>query len=280
MIRFNQIGSGPGQARWNPPPSITIAGIRICAMRPFAPLPQREVPQSVAFVLSLVAGCVDAFTFLGLFGFFIAQVTGSFVFVGSSLVTGTALGAAQLMAGPIFFAAGVAATLTAALAGRLNRSPLVWTLALESLLLAGMTVAAAFGAPFDSPDQSLGLAVAVLGLATMGVQSALVRLLIRGAPSTNVMTMNTTQIAVDVTQVMLASWPWRRRADNDNEAAGIAPIRRRLAITVLLMLGFSVGTIAGALIYQTSGFDGLLLPLVALFGLWGWAVAAEPRKAR
>lgn len=244
-------------------------------MSPFVPIPPRELPRPVAVVLSLVAGCVDAFTFLGLFGFFIAQVTGSFVFVGTSLVSGAALSLAQLAAVPIFFAGGVAAVLAASLAARLRRSPLACTLGLEVLLLLAMTVAAGIGAPFDSADQSLGLAVAALGIAAMGVQSAQVRLLIKGAPSTNVMTMNTTQLAIDATQVLLASSRWRRRADNDNEAAAIAPIRRRLADTVLLMLAFFVGTVAGALVFRASGFAGLAVPLFILAALWGWAIAAD-----
>jgi hypothetical protein len=42
----------------------------------------------------------------------------------------------------------------------------------------------------------------MFGLTAMGVQSALVRLLIKGAASTNVMTTNASQIAVDATQAL------------------------------------------------------------------------------
>lgn len=241
-------------------------------MPPFAPISQLELPRAVPIALGLVAGYVDAFTFLGLFGFFIAQMTGSFVFVGTSLVAGPALGLAQLMAVPVFFVAGVATTLIIVLTGHFGRSPLVWGLGLECLLLAAMTVVSISGAPFDSSDQLPGFLVAMLGIAAMGVQSAQVRLTIKGAPSTNVMTTNTTQLAIDATQVALASWRWRPRADNDNEAAALMPIRRRLVGTALPMLGFFLGTLAGALAYGAVGFAGLVLPLALLAGLWGWAV--------
>ncbi len=46
-----------------------------------APLP-RVVPP----LLSLVAGYVDSITFLALFGFFAAQVTGSFVVAAAEVV--------------------------------------------------------------------------------------------------------------------------------------------------------------------------------------------------
>jgi uncharacterized membrane protein YoaK (UPF0700 family) len=241
-----------------------------------APIPQFELPRSVTVALGLVAGYVDAFTFLGLFGFFIAQMTGSFVYVGTSLASGPALVLAQVLAVPVFFFAGVATTLAAVLASRLERSPLAWALGLECLLLAGMTAVSVAAAPFEGPDSLPGLAVAIFGIAAMGVQSAQVRLMIKGAPSTNVMTTNTTQIAIDATHVALASWRARRRADNDNEAAAIASVRRRLVGVALPMFGFFLGTLAGALAYLAVGFAGLVLPLALMAGLWGWVVRTEP----
>ena len=51
--------------------------------------PAREVPlpRWVPALLSFVAGYVDSYTFLALFGLFVAQVTGSFVTAGAELVT-------------------------------------------------------------------------------------------------------------------------------------------------------------------------------------------------
>ena len=49
----------------------------------------REVPlpRLVPALLAFVAGYVDIYTFLALFGLFVAQVTGSFVTAGAELVT-------------------------------------------------------------------------------------------------------------------------------------------------------------------------------------------------
>ena len=52
--------------------------------------PSREVvplPRLVPATLSFVAGYVDSYTFLALFGLFVAQVTGSFV-IGATAVPG------------------------------------------------------------------------------------------------------------------------------------------------------------------------------------------------
>ena len=50
---------------------------------------QREMPlpRTVPFLLSFVAGYVDSYTYLALFGLFAAQVTGSFVIAGAEFVT-------------------------------------------------------------------------------------------------------------------------------------------------------------------------------------------------
>jgi len=45
------------------------------------------VPLLVPVLLSLVAGYLDSYTYLSLFGLFAAQVTGSFVIAGAEFVT-------------------------------------------------------------------------------------------------------------------------------------------------------------------------------------------------
>ena len=48
---------------------------------------QREapLPKAMPMLLSFVAGYVDSYTYLALFGLFAAQVTGSFVIAGAEL---------------------------------------------------------------------------------------------------------------------------------------------------------------------------------------------------
>src|SRR5215470_5693114 len=163
-----------------------------------------ETPRAVPILLAAVAGFVDACTFLGLFGFFVAQVTGSYVLVGARPVAGWP-GLIAVLAVPVFFTGGVAATLAAIAGQAIARRPLAAALALETLLLIGFAAAFAADSVGGGPQATPVVVASMLGFAAMGVQSAAVRLLMRGVASTNVMTTNTSQIAIDATQL---AWAW------------------------------------------------------------------------
>jgi uncharacterized membrane protein YoaK (UPF0700 family) len=162
-----------------------------------APLP-RVVPP----LLSLVAGYVDSITFLALFGFFAAQVTGSFVVAAAELVVDDRGVAAKMLAIPAFMAGAVLAALIIISRRGAKRSSLPLVFALETLLLAGFVGLMLYSWPINDPDSVRGAAAGLLSAAAMGVQATLVRLLLRGVPQTNVMTGNSTQLAIDATEIL------------------------------------------------------------------------------
>jgi uncharacterized membrane protein YoaK (UPF0700 family) len=227
-----------------------------------------EPPRAVPILLAAVAGFVDACTFLGLFGFFVAQVTGSYVLAGAHPVAGSP-GAAVLLAVPVFFAGGVAATLVAIAGHTVVRRALAAALALETLLLIGFAATFAAGGGVGGPETTSVVAASMFGLAAMGVQSALVRLLMRGVASTNVMTTNTSQIAVDATHLV-----WARLCHGD-ESAEMADqreaCRRRLSGGLPLPLGFLAGTVVGAVAFAMAGYLALVVPVIVVGALTLWA---------
>src|SRR5581483_2136232 len=81
---------------------------------PHLPSPHRHVPlqKAMPMLLSFIAGYVDSYTYLALFGLFAAQVTGSFVIAGAELVRHDVGVAGKLLAIVAFV---VAAAITAAL---------------------------------------------------------------------------------------------------------------------------------------------------------------------
>jgi hypothetical protein len=79
----------------------------------------------------------------------------------------------------------------------------------------------------------------------MGAQSAFVRLILSG-PSTNVMTTNITQLAIEVTKLALA---WQAQPADPAIAAKLARARVQLNALWPVVLGLLTGTITGAFAY-------------------------------
>ena len=233
-----------------------------------------QTPRTIPPILSFVAGYVDSCKFLSLFGLFVAQVTGSFVLTGTLFVMqkpGVVIKLAEIFA---FFLAGVATTVLVRSAERGGRSPLPSALALEAMLLTGLLVLWAVASPLPGPDTPTVLFASLSGLSAMGVQSALVRLMLQASPSTNVMTTNTTQLAIDMTEFVLASWHLRAPA-NVNAAAEYAEIERRLTKLWPVMLGFFFGTLAGAVGYVWLDLWCVVLPIAIIGAMLVWSAKGQ-----
>jgi uncharacterized membrane protein YoaK (UPF0700 family) len=119
-------------------------------------------------------------------------------------------------------------------------------------------------APFADADAPSAVVTGVLGLLAMGVQSATVRLMLPGVASTNVMTINTSQLAIDVAQWLIAAFG---PAGSEPRAAA----SRRIAALAPIMAGFFAGSVLGAIGFIHLGFWSLLPLIVLLLGLAWWA---------
>jgi uncharacterized membrane protein YoaK (UPF0700 family) len=232
------------------------------------------IPSAVPVLLSFVAGYMDSCTFLAFNGLVVAGTTGSFVGAASELVANTEGFLVKVLAIPVFFAAGVLTTVIVRAFGSGDRRALVTTLALEAALLVGL---AWIGVAAVS---TTGTSIAVLfGLSAMGVQSALARSLLGQYGSTNVMTTNTTQLSIDLTEAVFAR---HRQQHNSPDAAavdGSVQARSRLARLALVMLGFFAGTMAGGLAYVSTGLICLVLiiGIVAALAIWAATNQSQTR---
>ncbi len=239
--------------------------------------PSREVlpPRWVPALLSFVAGYIDSYTFLALFGLFVANVTGSFITAGAELVTHDTGIAGKLIAILAFL---VAAALTAGLitlARDQGRAVLPWMLAFETALLAVFTVMILTGPPVRGAGDWHGIVAGLFAAMAMGTQSVVVRLLMRGTPQTNVMTGNTTQLGIECTELFLA---WRRHARDPNDLTHereFIAVRSRLAIVLAIVTGFLLGAACGAVTFGTAGLPGAPLAVVLVAALTLWAAWRE-----
>jgi uncharacterized membrane protein YoaK (UPF0700 family) len=240
---------------------------------------QREapLPKSMPMLLSFVAGYVDSYTYLALFGLFAAQVTGSFVIAGAELVTHDYGIAGKLLAIVAFVFAAAATTALVALARHRGHPALAWMLALEAALLAVFVAMLLFGPPIQNSRDWHGIIAGLIAASAMGAQSVLVRLLMKGIPQTNVMTGNMTQLGVSVTELILA---WRRFSHSEHGAAAVREfheVRGQLLTVLSIAVGFLVGAAAGAVAFATTNVRGALLAVAIVAALALWALVRERR---
>jgi uncharacterized membrane protein YoaK (UPF0700 family) len=244
-------------------------------MTEIAPMREVPLPRWVPALLAFIAGYVDIYTFLALFGLFVAQVTGSFVTAGAQLVVRDIGITGKVIAILAFL---VAAALTAGLIGlirNLGRAALPWMLAFETLLLAIFSAVLLAGPPVTGANDWHGVIAGVFAAMAMGTQSVVVRLLMHGVPQTNVMTGNMTQLGVETAGLLIA---WRRRVRDPDDLEGardFAAGRARLFVVLAIAIGFIFGAVCGAVSYATTGLSGapVAAALVGALTLWSiWRV--------
>lgn len=239
--------------------------------------PAREVPLPplVPALLSFVAGFVDIYTFLALFGLFVAQVTGSFVTAGAELVTHDIGITGKVLAIVAFlFAAALAAGLIGFIRN-LGWNGLPWMLGFETLLLGIFSFLMLANPAVASAGDRHGILAGLFGAMAMGTQSVIVRLLMRGIPQTNVMTGNMTQLGIETTSLLLA---WHRCARNPTDLENekeFAAARARLLVVLAITTGFLLGAVFGAVSYANAGLAGVPLAVVIVGGLALWAIWRE-----
>jgi uncharacterized membrane protein YoaK (UPF0700 family) len=238
---------------------------------------QREapLPKAMPMLLSFVAGYVDSYTYLALFGLFAAQVTGSFVIAGAELITHDYGVAGKLLAIAAFL---LAAAITAALIHLVRNSggaALPLMLALEAALLAIFATMLLLGPAIKNANDWHGIVAGLVAASAMGAQSVLVRLLMKGIPQTNVMTGNMTQLGIATTELILA---WRRFAHSGRGAEAIREfhaVRAQLLTVLSVAVGFLVGAASGAIAFATTNVRGALLAVAIVAALALWALYRE-----
>jgi uncharacterized membrane protein YoaK (UPF0700 family) len=204
-------------------------------------------------LLSFNAGYVDTAGYLALQGLFTAHVTGNFVTIGAALVFGTSGVVAKLLALPVFCVVIIATRLVS------FNLPVRWP-ALETmltlkllLLLAAAVLAIALG-PFANGDGAPAIIMGMTLVSAMAIQNAAHRIHMSAAPPTTLMTGTTTQIMIDIADMIRGV----------SGAAGDAT-RSRLRRMCVAVASFAAGAAAGALLFHAIGSWCFALPPLVAF---------------
>jgi uncharacterized membrane protein YoaK (UPF0700 family) len=189
-------------------------------------------------ILSFNAGYVDTAGFLALQGLFTAHVTGNFVTFGAAVALGTTGAVAKLLALPVFCLVVIGARLLAYSLEDAGLPVLRAMLILKLLLLtAGAGLAIRLG-PFPDGDAWPAIVTGMVLVSAMAIQNAIHRIHMASAPPTTLMTGTTTQIMVDLADLLRGVAP---------EAAATA--RARLARMSVAVVAFAMGCGAAALTF-------------------------------
>ncbi|MHC1999305.1 YoaK family protein [Methylobacterium sp. CM6241] len=204
--------------------------------------------------LAFTAGFVDAAAFIALTGLFTAHVTGNFVLIGAELMSTSSGVIAKLLALPVFILAVALTRLVTLVLERRGVAPLRPLLAFEAAVLIAFAVAGIALSPLGSPDGIAAITVGMLGVAAMGIQNGIGRLVIGHLAATTVMTVNVTQAVIDLT-------------DRFCGARATAQTNTRLKRTLSAVLAFAVGALAGAFGVAALSFWSIFVPALILTGL-------------
>jgi uncharacterized membrane protein YoaK (UPF0700 family) len=205
-------------------------------------------------IMSLNAGYVDTAGFLALQGLFTAHVTGNFVTFGASMVLGTSGATAKLLALPVFCFVVIVTRLFSFLLPPLGLPILRTMLSIKFLLLViGAVLAIRFG-PFTNGDALSAIVTGMVLVSAMAIQNAVHRIHLGSSPPTTLMTGTTTQIMIDIADLL------RGGATEAREAA-----KGRLRLMSANVLAFALGCAGGALFYaRFYDWCFVIPPLLAL----------------
>src|SRR6204780_854295 len=204
---------------------------------------------ALPLVLSFNAGFVDTAGFLALQGLFTAHVTGNFVTLGASLVLGTSGAVAKLLALPVFCIVVIAIRLLSSALLRRKLPALRIILSLKVVLLVAGAILAIHLGPFKNGDAWQAVVTGMVLVAAMAIQNAAHRIHLGTAPPSTLMTGTTTQIMIDLADMIQAPKP-------ENAAS---PRPRLLGMSVNIAV-FAAGCAAAALLYARVGVWCFVVP--------------------
>jgi len=205
---------------------------------------------SIPDTLTFNGGYVDTAGYLALQGLFTAHVTGNFVTLGASLAQGSSGVVNKLLALPVFCIVVLLVRLVSVRAVQATAPTLDALIGAKVLLLAVAAALAAWLGPFQNADSVWGIVTGMTLVAGMAVQNAIHRVYFPKAPPTTLMTGSTTQIMIDLGDLLCGELTPDVRSTTWDRCA-------RLARSVCI---FALGCGISALVYARLGTAVFIAP--------------------
>lgn len=192
----------------------------------------------LSVLLSFNAGYVDTMGFLALAGLFTAHVTGNFVTLGASLAFGSTGVISKLLALPMFCVVVVLTRLLVLYLKKEELHTIRILMGIKLVLFTGAAIFALVHGPFRDGNSGAAIGIGMVLVTAMAVQNTLHRAHLPSLPPTTLMTGTTTQIMLDLGELIAGVSGEKRKT-----------IVGRMKKMSLSLMGFAVGCAAGALFY-------------------------------
>ncbi|OXS88064.1 YoaK family protein [Acinetobacter baumannii] len=189
-------------------------------------------------LLTMVGGAIDTIGFIALFGFFTAHVTGNLVLAGAAWVKGGSGLWIKLAAIPLFI---LTVVITKLLIDRsqVKHKTLSYLFLFEAIFLFAFMAAGLYFEPFKNADSITVAITGGLGLIALAIRNTSSKTLIKNISPSTMMTGNTTQLGIDIANLL-----------KNNNAANRASLLKSASIVI----GFVIGALMGAVLYVYFDF--------------------------
>lgn len=218
-------------------------------------------------VLALVGGAIDTIGFIALFGFFTAHVTGNLVLAGAAWVKDGEGIWIKLAAIPLFILT-VAITKYLIDSTHSKHKTLAMLFLFEALFLTGFMLSGLYFEPFTNANSWTVGITGGLGLIALAIRNTSSKTLIKHLSPSTMMTGNTTQFGIDLSNYM------RNKTHNN---------RHKMWKSLSIVMGFVAGAFLGAILYVSLDFWSVIffiLPILYLAYLASQQRFKEPEPAK
>ena len=229
---------------------------------------EKSVSPALSYLLGFNAGYVDTAGFLALGGLFTAHVTGNFVTLGAALIQGTSGTLSKLAALPVFCIAVMVARLVSNRLVARHQAPMPSLVVAKVLLLAVAAVLMIGRGPFTNGDTPVAFVAGMLMVCAMAIQNGMQRMHLGQLPPSTLMTGNTTQVMIDVTDLL-------KGVQGDARKSAVARLKKMAPAIGI----FAIGCALAALAYVWLGMWCFVLPPVVAALTIAWLPAHEDALA-
>ncbi|WP_026282707.1 YoaK family protein [Rhizobium sp. 2MFCol3.1] len=220
---------------------------------------------SLPMLLSFNGGYIDTLGFLSLSGLFTAHVTGNFVTLGATAALGLGGALSKLLALPVFCIVVFVSRLICLKLQGVGRSPIRPMLVAKLVLLTAVAIYALYHGPFHGEENTMTLIVALTLVSAMAIQNGLHRAHLPKAPPSTLMTGTTTQIMLDLADLLA-----------DPKAEEVAAAKARIKKMAAAVITFAIGCGAGAAGFIFAPAAAFSLPaILAAIALFASTAGAE-----